>query len=205
VIRIEVILCLLLATPPLASAQTGAYISAGPSGGASIAVSDQLGSTRSIGISVRIPRPSGISFAWDIGSQTSNFHDHTTGVEFTLGTLTVRPVLAGVAFARRSNRFETVFTITSGPAFVGFDVGSAAHGALLDRMGPFEARTRHTIAVFPKLTVFADLNARVGLSFAAGYLIARSHLTLAAASATSRIDITADVIKLNAGVLIKLF
>ena len=203
------LVCLALLLVPVgaardAAAQTGAYISVGPSGGANIATSDQLTNTRSLGLAFRIPRPKGISFAWDLGSQTSDFTDPSVPVA-PLGELTVRPFLAGIAVAHRAGRLETVLTLTTGYAKVGFELSDAGRAALEPRLGAITDGARDAVAVFPKLTLYVDLTRRFGLTVTSGYLLTRSTITLEGPLGSQEIAVNADALKVNAGVVIRLF
>lgn len=201
--RIAVVLVLVLAARG-ASAQTGAYIALGPSVGANLSTSDQLSNTRSVGVAFRIPRPEGISFAWDLGSQTSDFSDPDLA-DAPLGVFTLRTFLAGVAYAHRAGRLETVLTLTAGFASVGFELSDAGRAAFAPRFGAVTAHTPDNIAVFPKLTLWIDLTNRFGLTVSGGYLLARPTMAVGGAGGGQDIAVNADAIKINGGLVIKLF
>jgi hypothetical protein len=199
-----VMVFVLVACARTATAQTGAYVSLGPSAGANIAISDQLSNTRSLGIAFRIPRPEGISFAWDLGSQSSDFTDPAL-TDAPIGTLTVRMFLAGIAYARRAGRLETVLTLTAGFASVGFELSEAGLAAFAPRYGPVTAHTPDNIAAFPKVTLWIDLTNRFGLTFSGGYVLARPTMAVGGPGGGQDIKVNADTIKINGGLVIKIF
>jgi hypothetical protein len=198
----------LLVPGGIAWGQTGANISAGVDYGADVPVSDRLERRRAWGVAFRLPRPEAWSVAWDFGSVESTLSHLVAGSETSIGTLRLRPVLAGAAYTWTRGRVEATALVTGGVAFVSVDLDEAGRRRLVSafRTQDVRADSKATFTIQPKLTLLFDVNRWIGLTTSAGYLSLRPRVTLSADGATlEQFRIDADAVRVSAGVVVKVF
>ena len=198
----------LLGSGAAAYAQTGAYISVGVDYGIDVPVSDALGETDGFGIAFRIPRPDAWSAAWDFGSISSTLSRSLGGTNTALGSLSVRPVMAGAAYTWRAGRLEATAAMTAGVSIVGFELDDSGKGGVHRAFGApsAEVESNVALAVQPKLVTWVDINPRFGIAASASYLRTRPELSITSGSTTlDRFRVKADTVRLSAGFVVKVY
>jgi len=191
-----------------AGAQTDSLVSVGVDYGVDFPRSDVLERTKGFGVSVRLPRPEAWSAAWDFGSMSSDFVHAFTGVASNIGSLKVRPVLGGVAYTWKARRLEATAIVTAGVSFVSLDLSDRGRERVRAAFGPNEASVESdpVFAVQPKLTLWYDINGRFGLGGTAGYLRTRPQIAFVTTPATvDEIHVNADMVRLSAGIVVKVY
>ena len=204
---IAITLSVLLLTATAAFGQIGANISVGVDYGVDVPASDRLETKRAWGIAFRLPRPGGWSFAWDFGALESDLAHPVAGAVSSIGTMTVRPVLAGGAYTWSAGRFEASALVTGGVAFVGVELGDEGRARLKDafRVADLHADGGPTFTVQPKLTVWYDINRLFGLTASASYLHLRPRVTLAHDTDLEAFTVNAGMTRISAGVVFKIY
>jgi len=200
--------CALLGSASAVHAQSGAYISVGADYGIDLPISDALGDSEGFGVAFRIPRPDAWSAAWDFGSITSTLSRSVGGTNAALGSLSVRPLMAGAAYTWRAGRFEATAVVTAGLTIVGFEIDESGREAVRRAFGApaAEAESNVVLAVQPKLVTWVDMNARFGLTASVSYLRARPEVSIISGDTTlERFRVKADTVRLSAGAVVKVY
>jgi hypothetical protein len=201
-------LIVLFGTATAARAQTGAYISVGVDYGIDTPVSDDLGDTKGFGVSFRIPRPDAWSAAWDFGSVSSTLSRSFAGTPTALGSLSVRPLMAGAAYTVRAGRVEVTGALMVGVSLVGFEMDETGREGVRQAFGApgAEVESGVALAVQPKLVAWFDLNGRFGLTATASYLRTRPELSIETGRTTlERFRVKADTVRMSAGIVVKVY
>lgn len=199
-------LLLLLAGP--AGAQTDSTISVGADYGFDRPRSRALERTKGFGVSFRLPRPEAWSAAWDFGSLTSEFVHGFAGPATTVGSLSVRPFLAGVAYTWKSGRLEATAALTAGVSLVKLDLNDHGRERIRTAFGPRDATTESppVLAVQPKLTLWYDINRWLAVVGTTCYLRARPTIAIVTPAATvDELHVNADMVRLSAGVVVRVY
>lgn len=191
-----------------AHAQTGAYISVGVDYGIDAPVSGDLVGAKGFGVAFRLPRPDAWSAAWDFGSVSSTLSRSFGGTNTTLGSLSVRPLMAGASYTVRAGRFEVSGLIMAGVSVVGFEIEDAGREGVRRAFGTTgaEVESGFALAVQPKVIAWFDLNSRLGLTATASYLRTRPELSIESGGTTlERFQVKADTVRMSAGIVVKVY
>jgi hypothetical protein len=204
-------LCLavvLLAGAKQAAAQTEGNISVGVDYGVDIPMSGALDRKGAVGVSFRLPRPRGLSAAWDFGALTADLRHSVRGTDLVIGELSARPVLGGVAYSVRGTRVEVTASVTGGVAFSTLQLSEAGKLGIRAPSGIEGERADGKVvpALQPKLTAWIDLNRWFAIGGNASYVWQRPRIALINAAGTvEEFTVDADMLRLNVGVVVRVF
>jgi hypothetical protein len=189
-------------------AQTEGSVSVGIDYGVDIPMSDALEQKRAFGVSFRLPRPQGVSAAWDFGSLTADLQHAVRGTDLTIGEFSARPVLGGIAYSKRGSRVEVTAIMTGGISFSKLELSEAGRLGIRAASGVVDesATTKLVLAVQPKLTLWVDLNRWLAVGGNASYVWQRPKITLTNAAGTvEEFSVNADMVRLSVGLVVRAF
>lgn len=208
IFRSALVALLLFAGLRVADAQTDSNISVGVDYGIDMPRSDALERTEGFGISFRLPRPDAWSAAWDFGALSSDLVHSFSGPPDAIGSLSVRPLLAGVAYRWRMGRLEATTALTAGVSLVNLDLSDRGRELLRNafRTGDAAADGAPALAVQPKLIMWFDINRWFAVGGTTSYLRTRPDITITMPTATvDEFHVNADMVRLSVGLVVKVF
>lgn len=161
-----------------------------------------------------------LGFSWRLGTSTEGWSwtsgfgwysteiDHGIGrqnVEF--GELKVRPVMAGYGYTHVMGRTSVSAKLLGGYAFTSFHLSAPAADAYRTAQGApsVSSDVANTFVVRPEVSVWYDLNQRVGLHLEATYVIARPVITIRSGGTTEAWRYRADSLGITVGFVYSVF
>lgn len=124
------------------------------------------------------------------------------------GRMRIRPMMVGYGYHRRvSPRTVVGAGLLAGYAFVSFDMNAAFNDAYRANLNArtVDADVSNTFAARPEASVWVDLSRKVGLSIAAGYVIARPEVTVTSSLGRDTRPINADAFQVRVGLAYSVF
>jgi outer membrane protein W len=136
----------------------------------------------------------------------SDLEGDFAGIDGTIGTLRVRPLMGGVSYTLMSGRLATSFSVVGGPAFNRMRLSDAVR----DRIGVVaddvdDEAGKISVAVRPGVNVSYAIKPRIAVTGFGGYLFNRPEFTFRTAAGEIRNGWKADALVLSAGVSLSLF
>lgn len=161
----------------------------------------------------------GIGVAWRLGhpktgwSPSVGFNWYETTLELPivgqptrLGSIHVRPIMAGYGYTRRLGRTAIGAKVAGGYAFNNLSVNNALRQAYLNDFDTWvSGNIANSWVVMPQAGVWYDLTSRVGVNVSLGYLLNRPIVTLTTATARTHERWNADMVTLSFGVVYGVF
>lgn len=161
-----------------------------------------------------------LGFSWRLGTSTEGWSwtfgfgwysteiDHGIGrrnLEF--GELKVRPVMAGYGYTHVMGRTSVSAKLLGGYAFNSFHLSAPAADAYRTAQGApsVSGDVANTFVVRPEVSVWYDLNQRVGLHLGATYVVARPVITIRSAGTTEAWRYRADSLGITVGFVYSVF
>ena len=149
----------------------------------------------------------GWGFRWGLNWYSTQLQ-HPIGQEAaTFGQLRVRPVMGGYGYQRRFGR-----TLVGGGVLAGYamtSVNMKPEFADLYRRttgaSAVSVRAKNTFVVRPEMSVWIDLNDKIGLTISSAYMIARPELTVFSPGGRDTRQIKADMFSLRVGAVYSIF
>jgi len=198
---------LLLAVAGPAGAQSHAAIGLG--GSLSVRVpSDPMAShTAGLGPLIRLRTGSGLGPAIGFEWFRTGLDTTLTGDRRRLGTLQVRPVMAGVGYGLLREPWEVSVSLIAGYAFASLRENDMTRAAYRDGVeGSFVTiDTKGSPAWRAKLALWHDLSPRVGLTVGVAYLNVHPTIDLVTDRGRDRVRVRASPVVLSAGVVYGVF
>jgi hypothetical protein len=98
-------------------------------------------------------------------------------------------------------------SVLGGYAFTSFETAPSAVDVFHDRLGARSLSTdaANTFVVKPQVSIWHDVNSKVGVNVTAGYMIARPTLTVSTTMGAERQRVRADMFMLKMGVVYSVF
>src|SRR4051812_5932872 len=142
-----------------------------------------------------------VGFQWRLGHSDSGwawkfgFNWYSTEVGATidghpvaLGQLQVRPIMVGYGYTRTIRKLAVSTNVLGGYAFNGFSLADKAGAFYRGASGTQQVSTgaRNTMVLFPEVSMWRDLNERVGLNISGGCLMGPPPLSLGRMALGSR-------------------
>src|SRR5690348_2758149 len=161
----------------------------------------------------------GIGLEWRLGHSNTGWGPsigfnryHTTlkirvvGQPTELGSIHVRPIMAGYGYTRRLGRAALGARIAGGYAFNSISVNDRLRQAYLNAFGTWvSGNIANSWVLNPQVGVWYDLTSRFGVNVSLGYLLNRPTVTLTTAAAQTHARWHADMATLSVGVVYGIF
>ena len=142
-------------------------------------------------------------FGWfDLGVRQS---DTTAGAD--LGTLRMRPVMAGYGYTRVWGRATVTADLVGGYSFNSLKLAPSAAADYQARTGAqnVDGHASNAFTLKPEVQVWYDLSDRVGLRVTGGYLLARPSVTISSTLGDDTRPVHADVFLVTVGLVYSIF
>jgi hypothetical protein len=161
-----------------------------------------------------------VGFQWRLGHSDSGwawkfgFNWYSTEVGATidghpvaLGQLQVRPIMVGYGYTRTIRKLAVSTNVLGGYAFNGFSLADKAGAFYRGASGTQQVSTgaRNTMVLFPEVSMWRDLNERVGLNISGGYMIARPDVSIESSAGVTRHPVRADTVRVKVGIVYSIF
>jgi hypothetical protein len=203
-------LLILLAAAVPAAAQTGGRAAIGGSIGTRIAPAENVGGDDfGIGLLWRIGH-SKPGFGWEWGlNWFSSIIDRSLNDSppFKLGKLHIHPFMVGYGYTHLMGRNAIKGSVQGGYAFTSFAATPSAADVYRDQLGArsFSTDSANTFVVKPQVSVWHDIDSKLGMNVSVGYMIARPHLTVSTTLGEQRARIRADMLMMKVGLVYSVF
>lgn len=155
----------------------------------------------------RFGKPEGWRPAVGFNWFNTRFDARIGGEDVELGQLRVRPVMGGYGYTKRYGRLAATASAVGGVAFNSFreaDPARIAYTQSLQRT-LLRVEARNSLAARGEVSVWYDLNSRIGLMAVAGYVHARPKIDIVSDLGTETRRLKADSIKLQVGMAYGIF
>lgn len=194
--------------PAAATAQTSNRFALGANVTSRLATDvDSAGNTH-IGLQWRLGHSDqGWGFKYGLNWYSTRIDGTISGRDVQLGEVHIRPLMAGYGYTHTVRRTAVSLNLLGGYAFSGFslDEGASALYRAISGARDVETRTANTFVVKPELSMWRDMNRKVGLHASAGYMIARPEVAVVTPTGLERHAVRADMLQLKLGVVYSLF
>lgn len=129
------------------------------------------------------------------------------GRDTDMGRLHIRPVMGGYGYTWVRRRTYITADLLAGYAFTSFELDPAAEATYRTRMGvrSVTSDASNTFAVNPEVHLWYDLNDRMGMKIAGGYVFARPSVTMTSSLGEDRRAINADAFQVGVSFVYKIF
>jgi hypothetical protein len=129
------------------------------------------------------------------------------GSETELGEMHLRPLMGGYGYTHLMGRMALTFDAVAGVTYNTFDVSGQARDAYRDRMGVQSVDVRRSFApiVKPEVSMWYDINRKIGLTADAGYIFARPRLTVSTPLGDDVQRFRADAVSVTVGIVYRIF
>jgi hypothetical protein len=126
---------------------------------------------------------------------------------FELGKLHVRPLMVGYGYTHRIGPTAIKAGALGGYAFVSFTTGPTAADEYRNRLGAqsLSIDTGNTFVVKPQISVWRDINQKLGVNVSAGYLVARPNLTIRTSQGEQSERVRSDQFTAHVGLVYSVF
>jgi hypothetical protein len=180
------VVCLLAGAAP-ASAQKDSVVTVGGAFSVYRSTDEHVSSPWGVGIVMRLRRSSGFGGTIGFNWIRVSVDGQVAGQDSTLGTLLVRPLMAGVTYTRQYARFAVGGSLVAGYAFCGLrETGGAANAlAGIGQPGAIFA-VSNAFVYRPSFSVWWELGNRFGLLTSVSYMATRPEITTTTPAGTSR-------------------
>jgi hypothetical protein len=190
-----------------ASAQSGKTIALGGGVAHYRPVADDAHASTGFAFVYRLGRPEGWRPAIGLNWFNTKFDTRVAGDEVGLGELRVRPIMGGYGYTVRRGRLAATGSAVGGVAFNSFKEADAvrlAYAQLLDRT-LLRISAGNSLAARGEISLWWDLNERLGLLGVVGYVVARPTISIVSDTGTEERRLKADSVKLQIGIAYGIF
>jgi hypothetical protein len=161
---------------------------------------DDVHSTVGVGLTLaRVPK-SGWAFTGALNWFESDLNGSFLGLDGTIGSLRVRPLMGGVSYTVMQGRLATSFSIVGGPSFNRMRIDDD----MTSRVNAADEKDI-SLAVRPGVNLSYAVQPRVAITGFGGYLIDRPKFTFRTGAGETRNAWKADAVVISGGVAISLF
>ena len=188
-------------------AQTGKTIAVGGGVAHYRPVADDAHDSTGFAFVYRLGRPEGWRPAIGLNWFNTRFDTPAAGETVELGQLRVRPVMGGYGYTVRRGRFAATGSAVGGVAFNSFKEADAvrlAYAEALDRT-LLRITAGNSLAARGEVSLWWDLNERLGLLGVVGYVVARPEISIVTNVGTEERRLKADSLKLQIGLAYGIF
>jgi hypothetical protein len=190
--------------PVVARAQTDNRLAVGGSVTTRIAGSSGADASSDVGFEVRIGHE-GEEWGWAysfFGWFDTDLQQSSLASATSLGRLRVRPIMLGYGYTWIRGRAAVTADLVGGFALNSFRIDPSVVADYQQRgASNIRGEATNTFVVKPELTVWYDLNRRIGIKLNGGYLVSRPSVTVASTLGRDTRSIRADTFLITFGVV----
>jgi hypothetical protein len=191
-----------------ARAQTTNRLAVGANFNTAIAAAPDNTSASHVGFQWRLGHSEG-GWGWRFGFNwySTDIGARVVGSPVELGELRVRPIMVGYGYTYKVRRVAMSANLLGGYAFNKFSLGDHARAAYQVVTGnqPLSSGAQNTLVVFPELSMWRDINRRVGLNVSVGYMFARPEVSVETTAGMYRHSVRADTVRIKVGAVYSIF
>jgi hypothetical protein len=134
--------------------------------------------------------------AWKVGSQTAE-----------LGRLGVKPLMGGYGYTHVMGRTSVSGTLVGGYAFTSLRPGDGFADSVSARVGAGAVTidAANTFVVRPGVSVWYNVNEKVGINLSAHYMLSRPRITVTSPAGSDVRRLNADMFSIRVGAVYSLF
>jgi len=162
----------------------------------------------------------GVNLLWRIGQSKTGWGWHyglnwfntdltrsIGGVETEFGHLKVRPLMGGYGYTRVIGRTAITGKLMGGYAFSSMSLSPVAMDAYLNRIGgqAVTVKASNAVVVAPEVTVWYNINKKIGVRISGGYVIARPTVTVSSTAGEDERRVRADHVKFQVGLAYSIY
>ena len=129
------------------------------------------------------------------------------GQTVELGELHVKPVMAGYGYTRNIGRYSVTAALLGGLAHSSVKLTPAANDLYRDLLGArsVDVDSGWPLVLRPELSMWYDINKKIGLHVSTGYMIARPHVTVTGTLGDDKRRVSADMLGVKVGLAYSIF
>ena len=197
----------LTAMPQPVAAQTDKSIALGGGIAFDHPVDDDARASKGFALVYRFGKPEGWRPAVGLNWFNTTFDATVGDSRVELGSLRVRPIMGGYGYTVRQGRFSLTAAGVGGIAFNSFDETPAARVAYAQSLQRVlvDVSAGNSFAARGELSLWYDLNERIGILGVVGYILARPEIDIVTDVGTDSRRLTADAVKFQIGVAYGIF
>ena len=161
-----------------------------------------------VGLTWRIGHSkTGWGWHWGLSWFETHLERSIGGITTNFGDLRVRPIMAGYGYTHVIGRTAITAKAIGGYAFSSMSLAPAAGEAYRDRLGAQSVTVdaSNTFALKPEISVWYDINKKLGLNVSSGYIVARPHVTVNSSLGEDRRSVRADMFTFKVGMVYSIF
>ncbi len=149
----------------------------------------------------------GWGFRWGLNWYSTQLHQQIGPEAASFGSLRVRPVMGGYGYQRRFGRTLVGGGVLAGYALTSVTVKPEFADIYRRTMGvsAVSVGAKNTFVVRPEVSVWIDLNDKIGLNISSSYMVARPELTVFSPAGRDTRHINADMFSLRIGAVYSIF
>ncbi|HEY1913247.1 MAG TPA: hypothetical protein VGG73_20140 [Vicinamibacterales bacterium] len=149
----------------------------------------------------------GWGFHWGLNWYSVDIERAVGGSVVELGSLHVRPVMAGYGYTYILHHITISADALAGFAFNSIDLDAGAIAAYNDRLGVQRAYSvaSNTFVLKPEIGMWHNVNRKIGLNINFGYMFARPEVSVISSTGTETRTARADQFILKGGVVYSIF
>jgi len=191
-----------------AGAQTTNRFALGANFNTAVAAAPDNASASHVGFQWRLGHSEG-GWGWRFGFNwySTDIGASVAGSPVELGELHVRPIMVGYGYTRKVGRMAVSASLLGGYAFNKFSLGDRASAVYRVATGnqPLSSGAQNTAVIFPELSMWRDINRKVGLNVSVGYLRARPDVSIETTGGTYHHSVRADTVRVKVGAVYSIF
>jgi hypothetical protein len=149
----------------------------------------------------------GFGFHWGLNWYETQIDRSVAGQVIELGELHVKPFMAGYGYTHNVGRYSITAALLGGFAHTSMSLASSAADAYRNLLGAraVDADCGWPLVLRPELSMWYDVNEKVGLHLSTGYMIARPHVTVTSTAGEDERRVRADMVGLKVGLAYSIF
>jgi hypothetical protein len=162
----------------------------------------------SIGLLWRLGQgETGWGWKWGFNWFSADISQSVGGAVVPFGHMHVRPLMVGYGYNYRRGRDVFIATVHGGYAFVSMTLAPQAVDAYNDRLGAQSVTlsTPNTFVVRPGVSVWHDVNRKIGLHMSSTFMVARPLAVVDSTRGRDERRIRADMFQVTAGLAYSIF
>jgi hypothetical protein len=191
-----------------AGAQTNNRLAIGANVNTAIAAAPDNTSASHVGFQWRLGHTDG-GWGWRFGFNwySTDIGGLVAGQPVQLGELHVRPIMVGYGYTRKAGRLAVSANFLAGYAFNKFSLDDRAGAEYLVATvnQAVSSGAQNTVVMLPEVSMWRDLNEKVGLTVSVGYMFARPEVSVETTGGIYRHSVRADMVRIKVGAVYSVF
>jgi len=191
-----------------ARAQTANRFALGANFNTAIAAAPDNTSASHVGFQWRLGHTEG-GWGWRFGFNwySTNIGARVVDSPVQLGELHVRPIMFGYGYTHKVRRTAVSASLLAGYAFNKFSLDDHASAVYRVTTGnqPLRSGAQNTVVIFPELSMWRDINRKVGLNVSIGYMFARPDVSVETTGGVYHHSVRADTVRIKVGAVYSIF